>query len=153
MPAAFGETLLRVYTREARYLSSNYSLCHLWTHCTSLRYLGIIQSGYRRVLENIPDRSSPVPEIPLEGSIALTPPPTEAPTTPRSQSRNASFSLAGTSDATPLGSSSKYLNNAFTTVPPTFAPPSPTRNKRAKGGKRQRDVVVESETPPKKKKE
>jgi deoxynucleoside triphosphate triphosphohydrolase SAMHD1 len=117
----------------------------------SLRYFGIIQTGYRRVLETIPDRFSPGPEIPPEESGSLTPPATEPPTTPRSQSRNASFSLTGTGDKTPLGSSSKYLNNAFTTVPPTFAPPSPTRNKKAKGGKRLRDV--EGESPHKKRKE
>jgi len=58
---------------------------------------------------------------------APTPPETEAPSTPKTHSRNTSFSFG--SSASDLGTALKGSigPNNFTTVPPNYAPPSPTR--------------------------
>ena len=58
---------------------------------------------------------------------APTPPETEAPSTPKTHSRNISFSFG--SSASDLGTALKGSigPNNFTTVPPNYAPPSPTR--------------------------
>ncbi|PPQ88883.1 hypothetical protein CVT25_009118 [Psilocybe cyanescens] len=124
MPPVFAEVILRVYTKKQR-------------------FYGLVQAGYRAILASLQATSSPPNSQPISASdlsialdpMAPTPPATEAPTTPKATSRNASFTFG--SAATP------FSNNEFTTVPPTFAPASPTEgNKKAKGRKRLRDDVT-----------
>ncbi|EIN04338.1 HD-domain/PDEase-like protein [Punctularia strigosozonata HHB-11173 SS5] len=67
-PKEYGEVLLRIYTRNPS-------------------FYGIVQAGYRRVLDRFSEENvldTDVPVTPLEGpSSALTPPATEAANTPR----------------------------------------------------------------------
>ncbi|KIM78005.1 hypothetical protein PILCRDRAFT_608246 [Piloderma croceum F 1598] len=108
MPAVFGEILLRVYTRDAR-------------------FYGVIQAGYREVLQTM----SITDEVDL---TTVTRPATEAPSTPRSHTRNRSF-------GTPLPGSMTRSNNSFMTVPPDHAPTSPSH--KVLKNKRDRDISTE----------
>ena len=92
MPATFGEVLLRIYTRD-------------------VRFFGLIQHGYRLVLQDLP-------QFPTSSS--------NHPSTP---------TKAGA--VSPLRSSGGrvFSNNSFTTVEPGYAPPSPT----AEHAKRRRE--------------
>ncbi|KAF8954102.1 hypothetical protein BDZ97DRAFT_1928819 [Flammula alnicola] len=125
MPQYFAEDLIRVYTKKPE-------------------FFGLVQAGYRSILASMQDRTQHddldnlvVPSINLD-PMAPTPPATEAPSTPRLHSRNASFSFTAGgggngSAATP------FSNNSFTTVSPSFAPASPTRAGRGRSNKRRRD--------------
>jgi len=109
MPASFAEVLLRVYTRD-------------------VRYFGVIQAGYRRVLQTMP-------VLDAVGLSTVTPPATEPPSTPRSHSRNPSLgTVAGTMSRgnTPKAAATPFArpNNVYTTVSMNHSPASPTRNKR-----------------------
>ncbi len=131
MPQYFAEVLLRIYTKKAG-------------------LFGLIQAGYRAILAKMQalDESA---ELGATTAIAgagastvtpgtttvPTPPATEAPSTPPAHSRQGSMTLipGGSGAATP------FSNNSFTTVEPTFVPPSPTRaTRRVSGGKRQLPV-------------
>jgi hypothetical protein len=103
-----------------------------------LRFFGIVQAGYRDVLQNMPQPTSPYDLAPL----ALTPPATEeTPSTPTPHHQ--SLNDVPPSRATP------FANNRFTTVSTSFAPPSPTRKKQ---GKRLADEEGEISATPKKRK-
>lgn len=124
MPPVFAEVVLRVYTKKQK-------------------FYGLVQAGYRAILAdlhatNSPPNSQPNPASDLStvaNSRALTPPATEAPSTPKATSRNASFTFG--SGTTP------FSNNEFTTVSPSFAPASPTQGgKKVKGRKRSREDMV-----------
>ncbi|KAF8994577.1 hypothetical protein BDQ17DRAFT_1251557 [Cyathus striatus] len=127
MPQLFAEVLVRIYTKKAQ-------------------YFGIVQSGYREVLRQL-DSEPPLLDlndaIISTGTGAITPPVTEAPSTPKAHSRHPSFSNLSFSTGTP------FTNNEFTTVPPGFAPKSPLRGvgKKASAGsmklKRAREEGVE----------
>ncbi|TFK33680.1 hypothetical protein BDQ12DRAFT_637222 [Crucibulum laeve] len=136
MPQYFAEDLIRVYTKKPQ-------------------YFGLVQAGYRAVLAAM-ENSAPFPLSPpldavLEGdgtTSLKTPPATEPPTTPKAQSRQASFtflSVGASSTATP------FSNNSFTTVSPRYMPTSPTQTaKRTRSvAKRAREEDPES-TPMKK---
>lgn len=88
MPATFGEVLLRIYTRD-------------------VRFFGLIQHGYRLILQDLP--SSPEDE-----------PLTSAPDQPSTPTR--------VRTASPVRSSGGrvFSNNSFTTVKPGYVPSSPT---------------------------
>jgi len=100
MPATFGEVLLRIYTRD-------------------VRFLGLIQHGYRLILQGLP--SLPEEELAASGS--------DQPSTP-----------ARARTASPVRSSGGrvFSNNSFTTVKPGYVPLSPTvehvKRRREDGG-------------------
>ena len=112
-PQWFAEDFLRVYTKKPQ-------------------FFGLVQAGYRVVLANMPNEFDlerlETLVVPGLGSMAPTPPATEAPSTPKAKghSRDSSFSFpcasGGPSSTTP------FSNNSFTTVPPTFTPSSPSQN-------------------------
>jgi hypothetical protein len=121
MPRYFAEELLRVYTKNTN-------------------YFGIVQAGYRAVLgqmgmmndDSAFEDSFP---LPLLNNAEPTPTATEAPTTPRQFSRNPSMTLGTAAPSTPRQFSrnpsmtfgtAPFSNNSFTTVSPTFRPPSPS---------------------------
>ena len=120
-PQWFAEDFLRVYTKKPQ-------------------FFGIVQAGYRAVLANMPNEfdlerleTLVVPgSLDLNSNMALTPPATEEPSTPKMKvhSRDNSFSFPCASTSTTL-----FSNNSFTTVPPTFTPGSPSRN-----GKKRRNA-------------
>jgi len=123
MPQYFAEDLLRIYTKKTN-------------------YFGPVQVGYRAVLKKLadqyPDLDVGIPAT-FSDPIAPTPPATEAPTTPKSHSRNVSFTFGNAGAGSGLGTT-PFSNNTFTTVSPTFIPGSPTqRTKRVMGTKRLRD--------------
>lgn len=88
MPATFGEVLLRIYTRD-------------------VRFFGLIQHGYRLILQGLP--SSPEEEPPTSGS--------DQPSTP---------TRVGTTSPARSSGGRVFSNNSFTTVKPGYIPPSPT---------------------------
>jgi len=123
-PTCFAEVVLRVYTKNTD-------------------YFGIIQAGYRAVLVQMgvihDDDSAMNDDSAFENSFPLpvitnadqTPTATEAPSTPRPFSRNNSSMTFGTAP---------FSNNSFTTVSPTFRPPSPSAaHKKPKSKKRNRE--------------
>jgi hypothetical protein len=110
------------------------TVCHhrvlrscLWL-TTRYRYFGVIQAGYREVLQTM----SITDEVDL---TTITRPATEAPSTPRSHTRNRSFGTA------PLPGSTTRSNNSFMTVPSDHAPTSPSH--RVLRNKRDRDISTE----------
>ncbi|PFH47823.1 hypothetical protein AMATHDRAFT_6386 [Amanita thiersii Skay4041] len=122
MPQYFAEVLLRVYTKKPE-------------------FFGIVQAGYRAVLETLnDDNTAYLDAFPLSFEPkSITPPDTEGPTTPRVLSRVSSFTF-GTGSGT-------FSNNNFTTVPPSFVPPSPTRGfRRTRSRKRLREVSAPDTT-------
>ena len=54
MPACFGEVLLRVYTRDSRYVTvrSNYDNIGALANTLVPSFFGLIQAGYRECLKN-----------------------------------------------------------------------------------------------------
>ncbi|KIL63305.1 hypothetical protein M378DRAFT_673967 [Amanita muscaria Koide BX008] len=146
MPAYFAEVLLRVYTKQTD-------------------FFGIVQAGYRAVLAELEKMSTSGDEADFMDSFPFpsltnqeitTPPTTDPPSTPRALSRNQSSgfgvgSLSRNSSANfGPGTFSRHTsanfgaapfsNNNFTTVSPTFRPPSPTRaQKQPKSRKRTRE--------------
>lgn len=124
-PPWFAEYLFRVYTKKPQ-------------------FFGLVQAGYRAVLANMPtqfDLERPETLVTPSNldSTALTPPATQAPSTPKTKdhSRNNSFTFpvaSASSTTTP------FSNNSFTTVPPSFAQDSPSqssiRKRRSASGKR-----------------
>ncbi|KDR74242.1 hypothetical protein GALMADRAFT_269180 [Galerina marginata CBS 339.88] len=115
-PTFFAEDLLRVYTKDAK-------------------FYGLVQAGYRAILAELEARNSPPAITIITDPTVPTPPATEAPSTPTAHSRTSSFTFtaAGGSGS----ASTPFANNAFTTVSPSFAPPSPTRaGKKPRGTKR-----------------
>jgi len=88
MPATFGEVLLRIYTRD-------------------VRFYGLIQHGYRLILQDLPSLPKAEPSTNDSGQ----------PSTP-TRVRTVS----------PVRSSGGrvFSNNSFTTVDPGYVPPSPT---------------------------
>ena len=106
-PKWFAEDLLRVYTKKPQ-------------------FFGLVQAGYRAVLASMPKELPETLAIPgILDSMALTPPATEAPSTPKANrvSNNSSFSFPATSDPC----TTPFSNNSFTTVPSSFVPGSPSR--------------------------
>ena len=88
MPATFGEVLLRIYARD-------------------VRFFGLIQHGYRLVLQDLPS-------LPEEGPLVSG---FDNPSTPiRARTASPVRSSAGR----------VFSNNSFTTVEPGYVPPSPT---------------------------
>lgn len=148
MPESFGEVLLRIYTREARYMLILIQF-QLLTEATSLHsFFGLIQAGYCALLAEIPEPLRPDPPFHTEHR-ALTPPTTEGPTTPRAASLSLS-SIPGTSSrVSGEGTGGKGVTplsqNKFMAVPPNFRPVSPTQeHKKRRSQKRDREGTVQS---------
>ena len=165
MPATFAESRLQVYTRDPTFVLL--LLCRCFSVQLGFRYYGIIQAGYRAVLETVPNLFL---EKPISGrseehginlstrnisgaSSAPTPPATEAPSTPsRTLSRQASLTV--TDPRT-------FSNNSFTTVDVGFVPPNPIKKRRlvvSEGLKGKKEggsggTVKDEESPTKKVKE
>ncbi|KII96196.1 hypothetical protein PLICRDRAFT_151364 [Plicaturopsis crispa FD-325 SS-3] len=118
LPQFFAEVLVRIYTRDPR-------------------FFGIIQYGYRIIEERIANKIGPLPVPPPAESpdLSLTPPATEAPSTPPPRTRTFSRTASGSFSA-----------NSFTTVPMNYAPTSPSGPEKAGKpksavGKRTREIV------------
>ncbi|KAK2463864.1 hypothetical protein APHAL10511_004169 [Amanita phalloides] len=116
MPGYFAEVLLRIYTKNTD-------------------FFGIVQTGYRAVLKQMSMKNEDILfedafSPPLIMNLEHTPTATEAPSTPRQFSRNPSMTFG----------TAPFSNNSFTTVSPTYRPPSPTgAHKKPRSKKRHRE--------------
>lgn len=133
-PQWFAEYFLRVYTKRPQ-------------------FFGLVQAGYRVVLASMPDEfdlerpeTLVVPSTLDLDSMAPTPPATEAPSTPKAKAhtRDNSFSFSSAS----VPSKTPFLNNSFTTVPPTFTPGSPSRNSKKRRNASAKRLHDDSQTSP-----
>ena len=127
-PQWFAEYFLRVYTKKPR-------------------FFGIVQAGYRAVLANMPNEldlerleTLVVPGTLDLNSMALTPPATEVPSTPKAKGHSRDNSLSFPCAST------LFSNNSFTTVPPTFTPGSPSRNSKKRCNASGKRLHNDSET-------
>ncbi|KAH8115674.1 hypothetical protein DFH11DRAFT_1299236 [Phellopilus nigrolimitatus] len=114
VPACFAEIQLRIYTKDSR-------------------YYGLIQAGYRAVLQTL-SMDDLVASDESHLTDSPSPPITEAPSTPRAPvsqpgSRNVSHSGNSASGA-PGSVKTPFANNKFTLVGHSFVPPSPTQSLR-----------------------
>ncbi|KAH7927042.1 HD-domain/PDEase-like protein [Leucogyrophana mollusca] len=132
MPSSFAEVLLRIYTKDSR-------------------FFGLIQAAYRQVLKSMPEhyaslfsdenRHAPLVE-------AVTPPPTEAPSTPQTLSRDPSLTVVNTTRA--FRRTPSFSDNQFTTVPPDYQNRSPSRSKPKSKRTRDRHEASDVDEPPRK---
>ncbi|KAG1740233.1 uncharacterized protein EDB91DRAFT_1133849 [Suillus paluster] len=120
MPEKFGELLLRVYTREER-------------------FMGLVQAAYRHVLRSLPNTPDETAEIAIS---VQTPPATEPPSTPRTLTRAISLGMPSSRTSRPFGRTPSYSDNQFTTLPPNCQSRSPTRTA-PRNPKRVRETSVE----------
>ncbi|KAF8890397.1 hypothetical protein BD779DRAFT_1704306 [Infundibulicybe gibba] len=102
MPDIFAEGLLRVYTKDAA-------------------YFGIVQLGYRAILETMPGYLAGLSVDAGDGPPTRPSTPTETGSRIFSHSRNTSAS------STLKSKTPSFSNNSFTTVAPNFPPISPSR--------------------------
>lgn len=156
MPSSFAEIWLRIYTKEAK-------------------FFGLIQAAYRYVLRTLQPSDFPEDQRmdidhgspPLDDIVKKWVPPStlESPSTPRTFSRNSSVgSLAERRSSTgnlapsattpgrqsrPFGRTPSFSDNQFTTVPPNFRDPSPSRKPRSKRMRDSSDNIVEGARPTK----
>ncbi|EMD31788.1 hypothetical protein CERSUDRAFT_119364 [Gelatoporia subvermispora B] len=153
MPASFGEVLLRIYTRDSR-------------------FFGLIQAGYREVLAKMPGEPAPAHPDPQREATpplpSLTPPDSEAPMTPRTQTRSLSSipeapevtplgmptSLTAPSSARGPGTPGQFTNNPFTSVglnhkgpPPSTSKARPPNSVKGRASKRTREKADAEESP------
>ncbi|KAH7916640.1 hypothetical protein BJ138DRAFT_1051916 [Hygrophoropsis aurantiaca] len=128
MPSSFAEVLLRIYTKDSR-------------------FFGLIQAAYRVVLKSMSDHlsGSDVPQLPIVE--ALTPSPTNAPSTPRTLSRVPSLNLVGSGRI--HARTPSFSDNQFTTVPSGYQNRSPSRSKPRSKRNRDSDEAHADERPPK----
>ncbi|KAI9512761.1 HD-domain/PDEase-like protein [Russula earlei] len=94
IPQQFGEILLRVYAKDAR-------------------FFGIVQAGYRKLIERITQMTEPT-SIDVQGSESEGIP--ERPRTPRTWSRVSSFNKSFSAEPGDSGESRSPYLNQFTTV-------------------------------------
>jgi len=154
MPRSFAEVWLRIYTKECK-------------------FFGLVQAAYRQILKMLqpsdvtdehPHDEAEQEDPDLMIKIWTPGTGTESPGTPRSSSRNASLgslaelraaagqlarsSTPGGARGRTVGRTPSFSDNQFTTVPPNFRDPSPSRKPRSK---RTRDVsdTMEGAPPPK----
>ncbi|OCH87676.1 HD-domain/PDEase-like protein [Obba rivulosa] len=146
MPAAFGEVLLRIYTRDSR-------------------FFGLIQAGYREVLAKMPSEPTthpqPQTQLPAYREVtppmqSHTPPDSETPMTPRAQTRSLSTIPEAPDAAVPSVPGSAHVqatpfrDNSFMSVglnhkgPPSPGKTRPPDSMKGKKGKRLRESVEES---------
>lgn len=119
MPEKFCELLLRVYTKEER-------------------FIGLVQAAYRHVL-----RSFPMPGGTAEtATIVPTPPATEAPSTPTALTSALGLGVPQSRTSRPFGRTPSFSDNQFTTLPPNCQSRSPTRMT-SRSSKRPREASVE----------
>ncbi|GBE79040.1 HD-domain/PDEase-like protein [Sparassis crispa] len=117
MPQTFGEVLLRVYTRDPR-------------------FYGLIQAGYRELLAHSNEEFEEAREDADVLPLSLSPPITEAPSTPRPAQRSMSRVASGArlfgGEEPGTGTSGKtWSNNAFTSVPTNYKLPQSPSAERA----------------------
>jgi len=128
MPQYFTEDLLRVYTKKPQ-------------------YFGLVQAGYRAVLASVAERSdislSPDPHASTD-SVAetITPPATEAPSTPPAHSHSSSGDL---------GKRTPFSNNSFTTVSKDYGVPNSPSSSQPRRTRKRRQGVSDELEPPRKK--
>lgn len=119
MPEKFGELLLRIYTKEER-------------------FMGLVQTAYRHVLRTLPMPGEAAGIV----TIVPTPPATEAPSTPRALTSTLSFGVPQSRASRPFGRTPSYSDNQFTTLPPNCQSRSPTRIS-SRNLKRARETSIE----------
>lgn len=112
MPAHFAEVLLRVYTKDVRFVYSPKFVTDL---LTKLRYsfFGIVQAGYRSLLGRTAKESEPTC-IDVQGSESDGIP--ERSRTPRTYSRVSSFNKSFSVGPGDSGDDASPFLNQFTTV-------------------------------------
>jgi len=112
MPNQFGEVLLRVYTKDFRFvLHLIGSLDVLFSRHS--RFFGIVQAGYRSLMERMSAQSEPT-SIDVQGSESDGI--IERPRTPRTASRVSSFNKSFSLDSGDGGENESPFLNQFTTV-------------------------------------
>lgn len=126
MPEKFGELLLRIYTKEER-------------------FMGLVQTAYRHVL-----RSLPIPGETAEiATIVPTPPATEAPSTPTALTSAFGLGVPQSRASRPFGRTPSYSDNQFTTLPPNCQSRSPSRiSSRSLKRTRETSVELDIDNPP-----
>lgn len=147
MPEQFGEVLLRVYTKDVRFVPHLIS-CLDELFYRHYRFFGIVQAGYRSLMQSMTAQSEPT-SIDVHGSESegLI----ERRRTPRTASRVSSFNKSFSVESGDGGDNESPFLNQFTTVgkgygkslahptspsktldaqPPLQAPTSPTTAKR-----------------------
>jgi hypothetical protein len=128
MPQQFAEVLLRVYTKDVRYV------LHLLCYTKRItqkhsRLFGIVQAGYRELLTRVTKMSEPT-SIDVQGSDSDGP--IERPRTPRTFSRVSSFNKSFNAESGENGENGSPFFNQFTTVSKGYGkslvhPISPTK--------------------------
>ena len=112
MPKQFGEVLLRVYTKDFRFvLLLIGSLDILFTRHS--RFFGIVQAGYRSLMQRMTAQSEPT-SIDVQGSESDSI--IERPRTPRTASRVSSFNKSFSVESGDGGENESPFLNQFTTV-------------------------------------
>ncbi len=112
MPAHFAEVLLRVYTKDVRFVDYPNSMTGLLIELRH-SFFGIVQAGYRSLLARVAKESEPT-SIDVQGSESDDIP--ERPRTPRTFSRVSSFNKSFSVGAGNSGEDTSPFLNQFTTV-------------------------------------
>jgi hypothetical protein len=112
MPNKFGEVLLRVYTKDVRYVL-HFIGCLEVLFSGHSRFFGIVQAGYRSLVERMSALSEPT-SIDVQGSESDGI--IERPRTPRTASRVSSFNKSFSVESGDGGENESPFLNQFTTV-------------------------------------
>ncbi|OJA21338.1 hypothetical protein AZE42_07115 [Rhizopogon vesiculosus] len=127
MPEKFGEVLMQVYTKEEK-------------------FMGLVQAAYRHVFKSlpIPDDQSEIATI-----AVITPPVTEAPSTPRILTRLPGLGVPSTQPSRSFVRTPSLSENKFTTLPPNYQSRSPsTIASRSLKRSREASVELDIDNPP-----
>jgi hypothetical protein len=112
MPEQFGEVLLRVYTKEFRFVLL-LIVCLDVLFSRHSRFFGIVQAGYRSLMQRMTAQSEPT-SIDVQGSESDGI--IERPRTPRTVSRVSSFNKSFSVESGDGGENESPFINQFTTV-------------------------------------
>jgi len=110
MPNQFGEVLLRVYTKDVRFVLHPSSLDVLFSRHS--RFFGIVQAGYRSLMQRMTAQSDPSIDVQGSESDGII----ERPRTPRTASRVSSFNKSFSVEPGDSDENESPFLNQFTTV-------------------------------------
>lgn len=112
MPKQFGEVLLRVYTKDVRFVLHLLGCLDVLFRRYS-RFFGIVQAGYRSLMQRMLAQSEPTSiDVQDFGSDDII----ERPRTPRTASRVSSFNMSFSVESGDGGENESPFLNQFTTV-------------------------------------
>lgn len=128
MPEQFGEVLLRVYTKDVRFVLHLIGCLDVLFSGRS-RFFGIVQAGYRSLMQRMAAQSEPI-SIDVQGSESDGI--IERPRTPRTASRVSSFNKCFSVESGDGSENESPFLNQFTTVGKGYGkslahPTSPSR--------------------------